>query len=73
MAQLEGTENRISVARSRYVKAVNEYNVLIRQFPSNLTAMLFGNQVKPNFAVENEKEISSAPKVDFGKPGGAAK
>ncbi|MFM9885895.1 MAG: LemA family protein [Burkholderiales bacterium] len=73
MAQLEGTENRISVARSRYVKAVNEYNVLIRQFPSNLTAMLFSNQVKPNFSVENEKEISSAPKVDFGKPGGAAK
>jgi LemA protein len=73
MAQLEGTENRISVARSRYVKAVNEHNVLIRQFPNNLTAMLFGNQVKPNFAVENEKEISSAPKVDFGKPGGAAK
>ncbi|MFN0300771.1 MAG: LemA family protein [Burkholderiales bacterium] len=73
MAQLEGTENRISVARSRYVKAVNEYNVLIRQFPSNFTAMLFSNQVKPNFSVENEKEISSAPKVDFGKPGGAAK
>ena len=73
MTQLEGTENRISVARSRYVKAVNEYNVLIRQFPTNLTAMVFGNAVKPNFAVENEAAISSAPKVDFGKSGAPAK
>ncbi len=73
MTQLEGTENRIGVARSRYVKAVNEYNVLIRQFPSNLTAMLFGNAVKPNFSVENEPAISTAPKIDFGKSGGAGK
>ncbi len=73
MTQLEGTENRIGVARSRYVKAVNEYNVLIRQFPSNLTAMLFGNAVKPNFSVENEQAISSSPKIDFGKTGGAGK
>ena len=64
-AQLEGTENRITVARNRYIKAVQEYNVTVRSFPSNLTAMLFGFQVKPTFTVENEKEISSAPKVDF--------
>ena len=65
-AQLEGTENRIAVARNRYIKAVQEYNVTVRSFPSNLTAMVFGYKVKPNFTVENEKEISSAPKVDFG-------
>jgi LemA protein len=65
-AQLEGTENRITVARNRYIKAVQEYNVVVRQFPSNLTAMLFGYKVKPNFAVENEKEIAKPPKVDFG-------
>jgi LemA protein len=65
MAQLEGTENRITVARNRYIKAVQEYNVGIRTFPNNLTAMLFGYKAKPNFAVENEKEISVAPKVDF--------
>ncbi len=65
-AQLEGTENRIAVARNRYIKSVQEYNVTVRSFPSNLTAMAFGYKTKPNFAVENEKEISKAPKVDFG-------
>ena len=67
-AQLEGTENRITVARNRYIKAVQAYNVVVRQFPSNLTAMLFGFKEKPQFTVENEKEISRPPKVDFGKP-----
>ena len=66
--QLEGTENRIAVARNRYIKAVQEYNVVVRQFPSNLTAMLFSFKEKPQFTVENEKEISKAPKVDFGAP-----
>jgi LemA protein len=66
-AQLEGTENRITVARDRYIKAVKDYNVTVRSFPSNLTAMVFGYKAKPNFTVENEKAISSAPKVDFGK------
>ncbi len=66
-AQLEGTENRIAVARNRYIKAVQDYNVLVRQFPVNLTAMMFGYQVKPNFTVENEKAIAAPPKVDFGK------
>jgi LemA protein len=66
-AQLEGTENRITVARNRYIKAVQEYNVVVRSFPSNLTAMLFGFKEKAQFTVENEKEISKAPKVDFGK------
>ncbi|HUL92432.1 MAG TPA: LemA family protein [Burkholderiales bacterium] len=66
-AQLEGTENRITVARNRYIKAVQEYNVLIRQFPVNLTAMMFSYQVKPNFAVEDEKAIAKPPTVDFGK------
>src|SRR5229473_1607989 len=66
-AQLEGTENRIAVARNRYIKAVQEYNVLIRQFPVNLTAMMFSYRVKPNFSVEDEKAISAPPKVDFGK------
>ena len=65
MSQLEGTENRITVARNRYIKQVQDYNVTIRTFPNNLTAMLFKYQEKPNFAVENEKEISTAPKVDF--------
>lgn len=65
-AQLEGTENRIAVARNRYIKAVQEYNVTVRSFPSNLTAMVFGYKEKPNFTVENEKEISKPPKVDFG-------
>ena len=70
-AQLEGTENRITVARNRYIQAVQAYNVTVRQFPSNLTAMLFGYKVKPSFAVENEKEIAKPPKVDFGAPAGA--
>ena len=65
-AQLEGTENRITVARNRYIKAVQEYNVTVRSFPSNLTAMVFGYKTKPSFTVENEKAISAAPKVDFG-------
>ncbi|MDP2164700.1 MAG: LemA family protein [Hydrogenophaga sp.] len=71
-AQLEGTENRIAVARNRYIKAVQEYNVVVRSFPSNLTAMAFGFKEKPQFTVENEKEISKAPKVDFSKPAPAA-
>jgi LemA protein len=65
MSQLEGTENRIAVARKHYIDSVQEYNVTIRSFPTNLTAMTFGYKAKPNFQVENEKEISSAPKVDF--------
>jgi LemA protein len=64
-AQLEGTENRITVARNRYIQAVQAYNVAIRTFPSNLTAMMFGYKVKPSFTVENEKEISRPPTVDF--------
>lgn len=67
-AQLEGTENRIAVARNRYIKAVQEYNVTVRSFPSNLTAMMFGFKVKPNFTVENEKALSTPPAVDFGAP-----
>ncbi|HEY7241035.1 MAG TPA: LemA family protein [Burkholderiales bacterium] len=65
-AQLEGTENRIAVARNRYIKSVEQYNVTVRQFPANLTAMAFGYKPKANFTVENEREISKAPKVDFG-------
>src|SRR5215813_13336929 len=64
-AQLEGTENRITVARNRYIKSVQDYNVTVRSFPTNLTAMMFSYKEKPNFSVENEKEISTAPKVDF--------
>jgi LemA protein len=67
-AQLEGTENRITVARNRYIGAVQTYNVTVRSFPSNLTAMVFGFQVKPSFSVENEKAIATPPKVDFGQP-----
>ena len=67
-AQLEGTENRITVARNRYIKSVQEYNTVVVQFPTNLTAMIFGFKEKPQFTVESEKEISKAPKVDFGKP-----
>jgi LemA protein len=67
-AQLEGTENRITVARNRYIKTVEEYNVTTRSFPTNLTAMMFGYKTKPNFTVENEKAISTAPKVDFSTP-----
>ena len=66
-SQLEGTENRITVARNRYIKEVQTYNVTVRSFPSNLTAKMFGMDVKPNFTVENEKALSTAPKVDFGK------
>ncbi len=65
-AQLEGTENRITVARKRYIDSVASYNTTVRSFPSNLTAMVTGAKVKPSFEVENEKAISSAPKVDFG-------
>src|SRR5262249_13302905 len=65
-AQLEGTENRIAVARNRYIKSVEQYNVTLRQFPTNLTAMAFGYKPKANFGVENEREITKAPKVDFG-------
>jgi LemA protein len=71
-AQLEGTENRITVARNRYIQAVQEYNVAIRSFPSNLTAMMFGYKVKPSFTVENEKEIARPPTVDFAAPKTAA-
>ncbi|MFO1178422.1 MAG: LemA family protein [Ottowia sp.] len=67
---LEGTENRIAVARGRYIEAVKEYNVLVRSFPSNLTAMVFHYQPKENFTVANEAAISTAPKVNFG-PGPA--
>lgn len=67
-AQLEGTENRITVARNRYIEAVKEYNLTVRRFPSNLTARMFGYEVKPNFSVENEQAISAPPKVDFGTP-----
>lgn len=66
-AQLEGTENRITVARQRYIQAVADYNILVRSFPSNLTAKMFGYHVKPSFTVENEKAVSTAPSVDFGK------
>jgi len=65
-AQLEGTENRVTVARNRYIETVKDYNVAVRSFPNNLTAMVFGYKAKPSFTVENEKEISSAPKVEFG-------
>lgn len=66
-SQLEGTENRITVARKRYIDSVQEYNVTVRSFPSNLTAKLFGYSTKANFTVENEQAISSPPKVDFSK------
>ena len=64
-AQLEGTENRIAVARNRYIKSVQDFNVTVRSFPTNLTAMLFGFKTKPNFTVENERELAKPPKVDF--------
>ena len=67
-AQLEGTENRITVERQRYIGTVQEYNTFIRSFPQNLTAMMFGYKTKPNFTVENEQQIQEAPKVDFGQP-----
>ena len=65
-AQLEGTENRIAVARTRYIEAVQAYNITVRSFPSNLTAMMFGHQLKANFSVENEGKIAVPPRVDFG-------
>jgi LemA protein len=64
-AQLEGTENRITVARNRYIQTVQDYNITVRSFPSNLTAMMFSYKPKANFSVENEKAISTAPKVEF--------
>jgi LemA protein len=67
-AQLEGTENRITVERQRYIQAVQDYNTYIRQFPVNLTAMIFGYKPKPNFSVENEAQIQQPPAVDFGQP-----
>jgi LemA protein len=67
-AQLEGTENRIAVARKRYIDSVQAYNVTVRSFPTNLTAKMFGQQVKPNFTVQNEAEIARPPSVDFGTP-----
>lgn len=80
-AQLEGTENRITVARNRYIQAVQAYNITVRSFPSNLTAMVLGYKTKPNFTVENEQAISRPPSVDFapsssrlpGEAAGAAK
>ncbi len=65
-AQLEGTENRVTVARNRYIDTIKQYNTSVRTFPNNLTAMVFGYKPKPTFTVENEKAISTAPKVDFG-------
>jgi LemA protein len=67
-AQLEGTENRVTVARNRYIQAVQDYNTFVRQFPQNLTAMVFGYKPKANFTVDNERQISTAPTVDFGAP-----
>ncbi|MEY3748004.1 MAG: hypothetical protein RL194_1463 [Pseudomonadota bacterium] len=64
-AQLEGTENRITVARNRYIQAVQQYNTTVRSFPTNLTAMVFGMKTKPNFSVENEQAISTPPAVKF--------
>ena len=66
-AQLEGTENRITVARNRFIQATQQYNTTVRSFPTNLTAMLFGHKEKPQFTVENEKEIAKPPKIDFAK------
>ncbi|MCB5191189.1 LemA family protein [Methylobacillus arboreus] len=66
-AQLEGTENRVTVARNRYIKSVQAYNTAVRQFPNNMTAKLFDYKTKPNFSVENESEISKAPAVSFDK------
>ena len=66
-AQLEGTENRIAVARNRYIEAVKRYNIVIRSLPSNLTAMIFGYTVKPTFSVEDEKAVAEPPKVDFSR------
>ena len=70
-SQLEGTENRITVARNRYVQAVQAYNVKVRSVPTNFTAMIFGYKAKPNFTVQNEAQISVPPTVDFSKPASA--
>ncbi|MDR6203917.1 hypothetical protein QF025_002637 [Paraburkholderia graminis] len=67
-AQLEGTENRIAVARNRYIKAVQDYNTTVRSFPSNLTAGVFGYKEKPNFSVSDEADIAHPPRVDFNAP-----
>ena len=67
-AQLEGTENRITVARNRFIKAVQQYNTTVRSFPTNLTAMMFGHKEKPQFTVENERELAKPPTVDFSTP-----
>ncbi len=72
-AQLEGTENRVTVARNRFIKSVQEYNTTIRKFPANLTAMMFGNKAKASFTVENEAVIAKPPMVDFSKPAAPAK
>ena len=66
-SQLEGTENRITVARKRYIDSVQTFNTTVRSFPTNLTAMMFGMNVKPNFTVENEAAVSKPPTVDFNK------
>jgi len=71
-AQLEGTENRITVARNRYIQAVQNYNITVRSFPQNLTASMFGYKPKPNFTVENEAAISKPPSVDFSAPAPAS-
>src|ERR1700694_3709877 len=71
-AQLEGTENRITVARNRYIQAVQNYNITVRSFPGNLTAMMFGYKPKPNFSVETEAAISKPPSVEFANPSGGA-
>jgi LemA protein len=71
-AQLEGTENRITVARNRYISTVKDYNITVRSFPTNLTAIIFGYKTKPSFTVENEQAIAVPPKVDFGSPAPAA-
>jgi LemA protein len=76
-SQIEGTENRITVARNRYIQAVQDYNITVRSFPTNLTAKVFGFQLRPNFSVANEQQISTAPTVSFdtstpGAPGAAA-
>jgi LemA protein len=72
-AQLEGTENRITVARQRYIDAVRSFNTTVRSFPTNLTAKMFDFQVKPNFTVANDQEISAPPTVDFGNSAPAPK
>jgi len=71
--QLEGTENRVTVARNRFIKAVQDYNTTVRSFPSNLTANVLGYKPKPSFSVDNEKAISTAPKVDFNAPAPSSK